>query len=358
VDRPLLRLDLSVVRARYRALADLLPGMEIAYAVKANPHPAVLACLAGLGASFDVASGAELDAVLAAGAASDRIEYSHPVKPVEHLYHAYALGVTRYTIDSAEEAAKLAETCPAARVLIRMDVDHAGASWPLADKFGVADLEVLSLAQHAARSGLRPSGVAFHVGSMQLSPAAFTKALAKAAHVYEAAAEEGLSFDEVNIGGGFPSYSGTLTPPPLDRYADAIRAGLTAFPAPPHVTAEPGRYLVADAGTLTATVLGTATRAGTRWAYLDAGFYHGLGETDSVPTRFTPVRAGRGENIPTVLAGPTCDSVDVLYQRTPQMLPADLAAGDQLEFHSTGAYCDNVSTWFNGFPPPEVAVVD
>lgn len=359
-DGPVLTVDLAVIRDRYRQLASLLPDLEIAYAVKANPHPRVLACLRELGSSFDVASASELADVLAAGAAPEHIEYSHPIKPLAHLGRARQSGIRRYTVDGEEEIAKLAATCPGARVLIRMDVDHEGAAWPLADKFGVSGSEVGPLAARARDLGLDVAGLAFHVGSMQRAPIAYTNALVKSATVLAQVHERHrIRFNEVNVGGGLPGYLGATPPPPLAEYAAAIAAGAASLPPDVQLVAEPGRYLVADSGTLRATVIGTAVRAGLRWVYLDAGYYHGLGETDAVPTRFTHDRVTeQTEMAPTILAGPTCDSVDVLYRRAPVLLPVDLATGDRLLFHSVGAYCFNVSTQFNGFAAPDVQITD
>lgn len=349
---PVLDLHLPTIRSRYAELAAALPGIEIAYAVKANPHPQVLSTLASLGSSFDIASAAELDAALAAGAAPERIEFSHPIKPISHLHAACAAGVRRFTADDEHEIDKIAEHCPGSLLTVRVEVDHHGAAWPLADKFGTSPDAALALIVRARDTGLAPVGVTFHCGSQQRNPASYTAALTTVGAIFRAAAAAGIHLTEVNIGGGLPAFAGADNPPATGIYAEAILSGLDGFPHRPHLVCEPGRYLVGDAGTLTAHVIGTAVRRGMLWVYLDAGVYQGLGESGPVGTRFDTVEDIPGPLVPAILAGPTCDSVDVLYDREPQQVPQGITAGHRLRFHGVGAYCVNTSTEFNGFPAP------
>lgn len=351
---PYLDLDLTVVSDRYRALARLMPELEIAYAVKANPHPAVLQLLAELGASFDVASAAELRSVLACDVDPARIEYSHPIKSPDDLAYAWQSGVRRFTADDPDEIFKISRHCPGARILIRIEVDHHGAAWPLADKFGTTTVDAVTLLGLVRDHDLIPGGVAFHVGSQQRNPRAFTRALEQAAQVARQCAELDITIDEVNIGGGLPSFMANDGVSPLEDYVDAIRDGKEGLSNVVRLVAEPGRYLVADAGQLHTQVMGTATRGGQLWVYLDAGFYHGLGETGAIGTRFSTNASG--DPVLAVLAGPTCDSVDVLFDRQPQLLPDGITAGDAVVFHGAGAYTLSTATTFNGFPAPSVRV--
>lgn len=351
---PYLDLDLTVVRDRYLALKGLLPELEIAYAVKANSHESVLNSLAALGASFDVASAGELRQVFPLVSSPNLIEYSHPIKSIIDLEFARSLGVSRFTADDAQEVRKIARYCPGARILIRIEVDHRGAAWPLADKFGTTDLEAVSLLRLAADNGVVPVGITFHVGSQQLNPRSYTAALSKVAAIAQNALMDGITISEVNIGGGLPAFTTNDGVPLLEDYVEAIKDGLVLFDNPVHLVAEPGRYLVADAGQLHTSVIGCANRGGQKWVYLDAGVYHGLGETAAIGARFSS--NSRGEPALAILAGPTCDSVDVLYDRQPQVVPGNLSTGDELVFHGAGAYTLPTSTQFNGFSAPSVRV--
>ena len=358
MNSPVLLLDLAVVRSRYVMLRSLLPDAEIAYAVKANPHAAVLSCLAELGASFDVASGPELEAVLEAGARAQNIEYSHPIKPVSYVTAAYSAGVQRFTVDGVDELKKIADHAPGSRILIRIGVDHTGAAWPLDDKFGVSVVEAVELLRLADKLGLVAAGVTFHVGSQQRNPDSYTKAFLLVQEIFLIARAEGLHLDEVNIGGGLPSYaSADEGVPALNLYTRNIQKGMAGLPEGTRLTCEPGRYLVADAGTIEATVLGVVQRDGARWVYLDAGIYQGLTETSHVKAPCWSSKDSSGAvSVPTVLAGPTCDSLDVLYGGEPFLLSSALETGDKVMFGSVGAYSLTVSTVFNGFPSPEVVL--
>lgn len=341
---PVLVLDLDAVEQAVRDFRAHLPGVRVLYAVKACPHPAVLRRLVDLGVGFDVASAQELRDVLAAGADPADISYGHPVKPRAHVETAYAAGVRRFTADATAELAKLAVAAPGSQVVVRVTVDQAGADWPLADKYGVALDEAQALVHEARHRGLEPVGLVFHVGSQQRRAAAFAEAVDRCADLLRT---EGLPV--LNLGGGWPAQVRAGDPALADAAAAAQRAAAD-LPAGVRLEAEPGRSLVAAAGSVVTTVIGTADRDGTRWAYLDAGVYSGLLEADGEVTRYPLWTSAEGEPVATVLAGPTCDSTDVLYRST--ALPHDLAEGDRVVLGGAGAYTTCYSTvGFNGFPP-------
>ncbi len=222
-------------------------------------------------------------------------------------------------------------------------------------KFGCLPHECVDLLTAAARAGLRAAGIAFHVGSQQHDPNAWRQPIEQSADIFATLAQRGLRPWLLDLGGGFPAQL-SVHCPPLESYARHIRQALeTAFVGrTPQLALEPGRGIVADAGVLTSTVLGVAWRGGRRWVYLDAGVFTGLVETLDEAIRYrlstSRDRAG-GRRGPAVLAGPTCDSADVMYERTPVDLPLDVSEGDLVRFHSAGAYTSCYTTSFNGFDP-------
>lgn len=349
---PHLDLDPDVVRRAYRAMRRVLPGVELCYAVKANPHPDVLALLVAEGASFDVASVGELDLCLRAGARPDRLSWGNPVKKVTDVRAARAAGVTRFTSDAPADVDLLAREATGATVGVRLAVGDDGAATPFAGKFGASEDEAVALLDRARAAGLDAAGVGFHVGSQQRDPAAWARAIDAAARV--AARLGDRAPVELNLGGGFPTTHADGPAPDLAACAAAIRDGLTRHPWwRPRLVAEPGRALVGDAGVLRAEVVLVAERAGRRWVYLDVGRYQGLAETENEMIVYRLRTPGRsGEPGPVVLAGPTCDGDDVLYRCADVRLPLDLAPGDVVEFLGAGAYTSSyASVGFNGLPP-------
>ena len=354
---PVLLVDASVVAQRYRELADALPGVDLHYAVKANPAPEVLRRLAALGCRWDVASPGEIDAVLAVGADPDQLSYGNTIKKAADIAHAVRCGVRRFTVDSPAELAKVTAIAPGATVLIRLVTSGRGADWALGHKFGCDLDEAAGLLESACRSG-HPVGVTFHVGSQQRDPLAWDEPLAQVARLRRTLLARGVDFEVVDIGGGFPAAM-LGAAPPLDAYGSAITAAIDRHLGPdlPTLMAEPGRSLVADAGVLETEVVLVSRRAGVRWVYLDVGLFNGLVEAmgESVRYRLEVLRDGHALPGPvgeTVVAGPTCDSLDVLYQRHRYRLPLDLRPGDRLRFLSAGAYTTSYSSvGFNGFPP-------
>ncbi|MGM1062621.1 type III PLP-dependent enzyme [Saccharothrix sp. Mg75] len=357
-ETPCLLLSLDVVADRYRELRAGLPDASVYYAVKANADPELLRHLVGLGCGFDVASVGEVDACLTAGADPASISFGNTVKKESAIRHAHERGVRLYSVDSAAELEKVARAAPGAEVCCRFTVRTTGAQWPISRKFGCTEEDTVELLRDAVALGLTPRGTTFHVGSQQREPDSWATGVAAAARVSAKLATEGIELDLLNLGGGLPvRYEGTV--PPLETYFAAIdRAVSESFATRPALIVEPGRYLPGDAGMIRSeVVLVTEREDGLRWVYLDVGRYNGLIETDDEAIAF-PVVAVRAdgrfadERAPVVLAGPTCDSTDILYERTPVWLPVDLRPGDHVDILATGAYTTPyASVGFNGFPP-------
>ena len=354
---PCVIIDLATVRQRFQALRDLLPHAQIYYAVKANPAAPVIEALSPLDISFDLASTGEIDRCLSLGIGADRLCFGNTIKRERDIAWAHALGIDLYGFDSPAELDKLARSAPGARVFCRLSVNGRGAEWPLTRKFGCPAPMATELLLRARKLGLRPIGVSFHVGSQQTDPLRWAMAIGHAAAIFRDCARQNVALELLNVGGGLPAHYRTPIPP-LASYAEAIMSAISEHfgATPPQIMIEPGRYLVADAGLLRAEVLLIARHGNhdrRRWVYLDAGRYNGLAETQGEAIRYpirTPHDAGASE--PVVLAGPTCDSTDIIYDRANYALPLDLAIGDTIDFLSAGAYTASyASVEFNGFPP-------
>jgi len=356
-DGPCLVVDLEVVHDNYKAFANALPDTRVFYAVKANPSPEVLSLLARLGSCFDTASVAEIEMVLAAGATPDRISYGNTIKKERDIARAFALGVRLFAVDCKAEVEKIARAAPGARVFCRFLFDCAGAEWPLSRKFGCDTAMAVEVLEHAHRLGLEAHGVSFHVGSQQRRTQAWDLALKSAAAIFRACADRGIALAMVNLGGGFPTkYLKEV--PAVESYGRSIFRALRKHfgNAIPETIIEPGRGMVGNAGIIEAEVVLVSKKSEAdkvRWVYLDIGKFGGLAETMDESIRY-PIRTPRdgGEAAPCVLAGPTCDSMDVLYEKQPYDLPISLEIGDKVLIEGTGAYTTTyASVAFNGFAP-------
>jgi ornithine decarboxylase len=354
---PCMILVLDVVADRYRHLRDALPGATIYYAVKANPERAVVSLLAGLGSRFDVASPAEVDLCLASGANAAEISYGNTIKKQSDIAYAYSHGVRLFAFDSQAELQKLAAAAPGAQVFCRLLTSGDGADWPLSRKFGCAPEMAIDLLVLADQLGLQPHGVSFHVGSQQRDPGQWEPAIGRAAQVFSEVGKKGIELSMLNLGGGLPAqYIDAL--PSLDEYTSAIDGSLVRHfgGSRPTIIIEPGRYIAGDAGVLHTEVVLVSRKSyddDERWIYLDTGVFGGLAETlgEAIKYRLVTSKDG-GPTGPVVIAGPTCDSVDVLYKDFHYQLPLDLDVGDHVTVLSAGAYTKAYCTEeFNGFEP-------
>jgi ornithine decarboxylase len=354
---PVLVVDLDVVRTNYQNFAKALPDTRVFYAVKANPAPEVLALLAKLGSCFDTASIPEIEMALEAGATPDRISYGNTIKKERDIARAYALGVKLYAVDCTAEVEKVARAAPGSRVFCRILSDCVGAEWPLSRKFGCEPAMAADVLEHAHKLGLEAYGLSFHVGSQQTNQHAWDRALASAAAVFKECGERGLNLSMVNLGGGFPTKY-TKNVPTVKAYGTAIFRALRKHFGNriPETIIEPGRGMVGNAGVIEAEVVLVSKKSQedeVRWVYLDLGKFGGLAETMDESIRY-PIRTPRDGDAmgPCVLAGPTCDSMDVLYEKVPYELPVSLEIGDKVLIEGTGAYTTTyASVAFNGFAP-------
>ncbi|MEE9140650.1 MAG: type III PLP-dependent enzyme [Alphaproteobacteria bacterium] len=356
-ETPCLVVDLDVIAENYVTLRRVLPLAEVFYAVKANPAPEILSLLVDLGSSFDAASFSEVERCLEAGAGPERISYGNTIKKERDIAAAFGRGVRLFAFDSDAELEKLANAAPGSKVYCRILMANDGADWPLSEKFGCQVDMARDLLIRARDSGLEPHGVAFHVGSQQRDVTKWDIAIGKTVMLFSALNEAGIELQMVNLGGGFPAqYRGPV--PRLQEYAEAIMAAMTRHFGNrlPGMIIEPGRALTGDAGVIqTEVVLISIKSYGDerRWVYLDIGKFGGLAETIGESVRYRIRTSKDGSAVgPVILAGPTCDGADVLYDEAGYELPLDLEPGDKIEILSAGAYTTTYSSvGFNGFPP-------
>ena len=354
---PCLVLDVDRVEANFRALSHTLPLARIYYAVKANPAASILARLVGLDSSFDAASIEEVEFCLEAGARPAAISFGNTIKKVSAIQRAHAAGVSMFAFDSEEELLKLARHAPGARVYCRILVENEGADWPLSRKFGTTIENAKTLMLQAGDLGLDPYGLSFHVGSQQTTTRAYEVAIAKVGMLFTDLMDAGVKLRMMNLGGGFPTrYRDAV--PEIDQFGNAIMDAMIAHFGNnlPEMVIEPGRFVVGDAGVVSAEVVLVSQRDKAdplRWVYLDIGRFGGLAETEGEAIKYRIVTTHDGTATgPVSIAGPTCDGADILYEKSNYRLPLALRSGDRVELMATGAYVTTyASQRFNGFAP-------
>ncbi len=361
-ERPTLVLDIAAVTRQYHALKAGLGRAHIHYAVKANPQREIIEELVHLGSGFDAASRAEIELCLSLGAAPDHISFGNTVKRASDIAFAHHAGITLFAADAEEELEKIAVHAPGARVYIRLIVDASQADWPLSRKFGCARDKAIMLLDMAVALGLNPVGFSFHVGSQTRRADMWIATLDQIARIWADAQAAGHDLSLLNIGGGFPAFYGEEIEAPTAYAANVMALIAERFGDVPHIMAEPGRGLVAEAGMIAAEVLLVSKKSESdmfRWVYLDIGKFSGLAETMDEAIRYQFLTDRDHEDTgPCILAGPSCDSADVLYEKRPVSLPLGLRSGDRFIIRNCGAYTSTYATiGFNGFPPLDVVVI-
>jgi len=358
VDRegtPILFLSKEVMRQKYETLSGELGEAKIYYALKANPHLEVVKLFHELGAGFEISSLGELKLLLDLSIPPDKIISSNPVKSEAFIEAAYSYGVGLFAFDSYTEVEKLACLSPGVRLCLRLAVSNEGSEWPLASKFGIDIERGVELLVQAKRKELKPYGITFHVGSQCTNPKTWIEAIQKSKLLWELAEREGIKLHLLNIGGGFPIQY-TKPVPQISEIAQIINRtvrGIFTEDGEAEIIAEPGRALVGEAGVLVATVLAKAVRQGQRWLYLDIGVFNGLMESIG-GIKYPLEVAKEGQASSYILAGPACDSFDVIS--TGVELP-ELEIGDKVYIMSAGAYTTAYASQFNGLPIPHTYLI-
>jgi len=357
-ETPCLIIDLDIIRKNYEDLRRYLPFAKIYYAVKANPDNAVVSLLKDMGSCFDIASRYELDQLLGLGIQPERISYGNTIKKEKDIAYFYEKGVRLFVTDSITDLDKISRAAPGSRVFFRLLTEGLGADWPLSKKFGSHPDLVRQLIKTAVRFGLEPYGISFHTGSQQRDVGQWSSALTTVSQLFAWARDDlKVNLKMINMGGGFPA---TYIEPTdsLGQYAEDIKRFLdNCFKNdwPEEIIIEPGRSMAGDAGVIVSEIINIAKKSVHErypWVFLDIGKFGGLIETLDEAIKYPIYFEGEGTAVDVILAGPTCDSMDILYEKTTYMMPENARIEDRVYILTTGAYTQSYSSiYFNGFPP-------
>jgi len=351
---PLLIIDLARVRAQYRRLAAALDGVVLHYALKPLPHAAVIGALASEGAFFDLATSGEVDLVERLGVPAGRCIHTHPIKRDSDIRTALDYGVTVFVVDNPDELRKFVKYRNRVELLVRVSFRNPDAVCDLSKKFGCTPEAVPELLELAAALNVPVQGLSFHIGSQAADPAMHVRAIEVCRQLMAAAAESGRPLTTLDIGGGFPVDYGQPTFA-IEAYCGPLRAALARLAPGVRVIAEPGRFIAAPAAVAVSTVMGRAMRDGEWWYYLDDGLY-GSYSGQMYDHATYPIEAlASGPTHSSVLAGPTCDSIDVIREHIELPL---LKQGDVVVGHAMGAYTWASASDFNFFPRATVLALD
>jgi len=354
---PLMLIERAVLRQQYERFCRHLANVTPYYAIKANPHPEIIKTFIKLGAGFDVASANEMKQVLELGADPKKIIFANTIKSNEDIAFAYKKKVRFMTFDNEAELYKMAKHCPGARVLVRIKVSNHGSTVELSLKFGADPEQAIFLLKKAKSLGLRPAGVAFHVGSQCVNADNYLQALDISAEIFNEAKKIGLDLDILDIGGGFPirhfDDDDHLT---YKEVAKQIRKKLRRlFDKKTQFIAEPGRFFAGPAGTLITQVVGRTFRNNRNYYYLNDGVYADFSGIVFDHCRYEFKTLRRGQKFLSTLAGPTCDSFDTIAVSVD--LP-ELDVGNVVYVKNIGAYsCASAVPGFNGFPPAKILMI-
>lgn len=355
-ETPFMVLDLSEIDYQYNSLQAALPGVKLFYALKSLSHPALIKRLKSLGSYFDLATIGEVELVESLGISGDRCIHTHPIKKDKEIKRALAFGCTRFVVDNIEELKKFIPYAGQVELIIRVSFRSKQAVVDLSRKFGCSLEELPVMIEMAQQNGLEVVGLSFHVGSQSLSP--MTQANAIRASIAAIKVLNSVKWKFLDIGGSFPvSYQETVLP--IDDFCAPLMEALSELPEGIEVYAEPGRFISAPSMIEVVSIVGKAKRGAKTWYYLDDGVYGGFSGQmfDHATYPLAPLKPfdPTGEFYSSVLAGPTCDSIDVIAEEIelPDMQIGDILIGKQM-----GAYTIASATEFNYYPKPSVIVVE
>ena len=350
---PYLLMDKEAITAKALLIGKHIRNSRAFYAVKANPDRQLVNIFKDYGIGFEVASEGELDMLISMGISPERIITSNTVKTPSFIERAFAYGVRYFALDSAAEVKKLAKHAPGSHIYIRLSVPNEGSEWPLSKKFGVETEPAYELLMMAGEYGLDPAGITFHVGSQCTNIYNWDTALDKARVLWDMAADSGLQPKLLNIGGGYPvNYTKCVVDiATIEKRVDRILN--EKFPKDTRVFIEPGRAIVGDAGFFVSTVIGKAKRGDENWLYIDVGVFSGLMESVG-GIKYTYIVESDQPTQKWTVAGPTCDSFDVMDQAVELSEPE---VGDRLIILTGGAYTTSYASVFNGFAVPKTIII-
>ena len=353
---PFLLMNENILKSKIKEFEKILDKFDVYYAVKANPDKAVISRIAKSGLGFEIASESELELLLNLGISSKRIISSNPIKTPQFIDRLVQAGISRFVFDSYDELEKISSKLSNAKVILRLAVDNTQSAWPLDEKYGVSVSDANAFLLKAKTLGLDPIGITFHVGSQCIGNEAWQSALQEVYTVWENAASEGIMLTYLNMGGGFPASHGDIVPSVSETFDYILSILKNTFPPSIELAIEPGRGLVGDAGVLVTSIIGRAIREENEWIYLDVGVFNGLMESiGGIEYSYLVTnKTSQGELKSFTVAGPSCDSFDVVSKSVILESPM---IGDRLMIFPAGAYTTSYASNFNGMTIPEVVMI-
>jgi ornithine decarboxylase len=350
VETPFVLIDTEKIKEKISLIGKNIRNSKVFYALKANPDIAIASLVRRQNIGFEIASEGELKILSSLKVDPETIISSNPVKSISFLEVAAHYGVRYFSYDSNDELEKIANYAPRSNVYVRLSVPNEGSDWPLSKKFGVELDDAVRLLSWAQHRELTPVGVTFHVGSQCTKPYNWNIAIDKAKILWDMAAGEGIKLSVLNIGGGYP-INYTKTTISIEEIETNInKLVLEKFPEDVAVHIEPGRSIVGDAGVLVSTVIGKARRYDEDWLYIDVGVFNGLLESIGGIKYSYIVENNASKDKRWTIAGPSCDSFDVI-DRNITIPEPDI--GSLVLILSSGAYTVSYASEFNGFSRPK-----
>jgi len=352
---PFLSVDLNKVKNAYNRLHDQLKNVEIYYAMKCNPDPEIMKIVLACGGQFEISSANEMLKAISVGAKPEHILFSNPVKSLNDIKNTFERGVRCFSFDSICEVDKLAVGAPGSNVYVRLSIPNGKSVVASEGKFGISIDDAYKLIHYAKSKGLNPYGISFHVGSQMLGFKAWGHAIEYCSKLINMLENDDIFLEFLDIGGGFPVKYRDVLDDNIEIAASEIRKSLDMFiPKRIRVVAEPGRYLVANSGIMTSTVIGIAERHGKKWLHLDIGAFNGFMEALETSNNLNfPVLDSKKSNKKSLynITGPTCDSQDTIMLNVP--ISSNIEMGDRIFIECAGAYTTTYTNDFNGFTSPE-----
>ncbi len=347
---PVLVCSTERIREKYLLIRKLLPDVFPYYAVKANPHPKIVEQMVKLGMGLDVSSPGELSLAKDLGLTGEKVIYTRPIKKIGEIELARDYGVKTLIFDNINEIEKISEVWKGAPVLLRLKVKNPFCVVNLSEKFGAEPGQAKELMKYALSLGLKPKGLAFHVGSQTTNPLPYIETLKIAKRLFDIFSSEGFEMEILDIGGGFPVvYKEPVMA--IEHFIEPANQVVENYFSGIEVISEPGRFMIGDSCYLIASVVGKAKRKGMNWYYIDDGLYGSFSGKVYDHADYPIVTEREGKKRPSVIAGPTCDSFDVTHR---EVLLPELEIGDFLIFPSMGAYTASSASNFNGIEKTKI----
>jgi ornithine decarboxylase len=352
---PLLILDCNTLRNQYRRLKESLPTVDLYFAIKSLPNETVINVLHKEGCHFDIATQGEVLLLENNRVPANKTIHTHPIKRDSDIRSTLRFGCTTFVVDNEFELDKFVRYKERVGLLLRLSFPNPNAVVNLSKKFGLSVEHAPAFINRAEKLGIHIKGISFHVGSQSKLYQSHVDAITKCMEIIETNRKtRDVPMSILDIGGGFPiNYDGTDID--IEEFCNPINNIIKTLPENIKIIAEPGRYISGPAMTCITSVIGKANREGIPWYYLDDGVYNSFSGQIFDHAIYPIISVRKGETRTSVLAGPTCDSIDIISENIE--LP-DLDIGDLIVAPMMGAYTSATATEFNSLPRTHIIAVN